>query len=94
MTRYFQALAVDFDGTLTRTGGRPAPDVLDALRRFRDDGRRVLLVTGRILAELRADFPDVEDSASTIRGTVITFGLSCACAAASWRGLPKKTIQT
>ena len=37
--------------------------------------------------------PRSESAASTIKGTVITFGLSSACSAASWRGLPKKTIQ-
>lgn len=62
----FRALAVDFDGTLTRDGRRPAQHVLDALARVRAEGCRVLLVTGRILSELRADFPDVEQHVDAI----------------------------
>ena len=56
MSRYFRALAVDYDGTLT---DRPAPDplVLDALAATRRDGRTIVLVTGRRLEHLRADFP-------------------------------------
>lgn len=61
MVGAFRALAVDFDGTLTRDGRRPAPHVLAALETVRRDGCRVVLVTGRILSELRADFPDADD---------------------------------
>lgn len=60
MSSIFRALAVDFDGTLTRDGKRPTYDVLSALARARDRGCRVLMVTGRMLSELRADFPDVD----------------------------------
>lgn len=60
MISYFHAVAIDYDGTLTRTP-RPAAAVLDAVRAVRDGGLRVLLVTGRILAELRADFPEVDE---------------------------------
>jgi len=59
MPDYFRAVAVDFDGTLT-SGGRPTEDVLDAIARTRAAGRRMILVTGRILTELRAVFPDVD----------------------------------
>ncbi|MBS2028692.1 MAG: HAD hydrolase family protein [Deltaproteobacteria bacterium] len=55
----FHAVATDYDGTLTQ-GGRPTDAVLAALARTRAAGRRVVLVTGRILAELQRDFPDVE----------------------------------
>jgi hydroxymethylpyrimidine pyrophosphatase-like HAD family hydrolase len=54
--RFFHAVAVDDDGTLT-TSGIPSPDVLAAIAETRADGRRVVLVTGRILAELRSVFP-------------------------------------
>jgi hypothetical protein len=47
--RYFHAVAVDYDGTLT-TSGSPPPDVLAAIAETRADGRRVVLVTGGILA--------------------------------------------
>ena len=59
MPARFQALAFDYDGTLTEQG-RPSPQMLAALRRVRDSGRRLVLVTGRILAELRAVFPEVD----------------------------------
>ncbi len=58
--RYFHAVAVDYDGTLA-TSGRPSADVLDAIAQTRADGRRVVLVTGRILAELRSAFPEVDE---------------------------------
>ncbi len=51
---------MDYDGTLT-TEPRPRQEVLEALTRLRECGRVVVLVTGRIFDELRADFPDVRD---------------------------------
>lgn len=60
MSGYFHAVAVDYDGTLT-AAGPPSADVLDALRRIRQMGLRLLLVTGRILSELRSEFPDLDD---------------------------------
>ncbi len=59
MNPWFRAIAVDYDGTLT-TERRPSSDVLSAVREIRLAGLRVILVTGRILAELRADAPDVD----------------------------------
>lgn len=60
MPDYFRAVAVDFDGTLTE-GGRPDQATLHAIDRARTAGRRVVLVTGRILSELRSVFTDVDD---------------------------------
>jgi hydroxymethylpyrimidine pyrophosphatase-like HAD family hydrolase len=71
---YFRAIAVDFDGTLT-SAGRPDEMVLDAVAETRQSGRRVVLVTGRILAELREVFPDVEqwfDALVTENGAVVS----------------------
>ena len=59
MNSYFRAIAVDYDNTLTITA-RPSDDVLAAIREVRRSGRQVILVTGRIIAELRADFPLVD----------------------------------
>ncbi len=53
-------VAFDYDGTLTLTG-RPTDDVLAALARARAHGLTVVLITGRILDELRVEFPDVAD---------------------------------
>jgi hydroxymethylpyrimidine pyrophosphatase-like HAD family hydrolase len=57
---YFKAVAIDFDGTLAE-GGAPSPAVLAAIRSARDMGLRLLLVTGRTLADLQRVFPDVID---------------------------------
>lgn len=65
MAAGFQAIAVDYDGTLTRAD-RPAPDVLAAIREQRERGRAVVLVTGRILSELRRVFPEVEEEFDAI----------------------------
>jgi haloacid dehalogenase-like hydrolase len=57
---YFKAVAIDFDGTLAE-GGAPSPSVRAAVRSVRDLGLRLLLVTGRTLADLRQVFPDVDE---------------------------------
>lgn len=61
----FRAVAVDYDGTLTQ-GPRPQASVLAAVREVRAAGRMVVLVTGRILSELRADFAEVDDEFDAI----------------------------
>ncbi len=69
---WFHALACDYDGTLA-TGGRVAPETVDALRRARESGRRLMLVTGRVLDDLLAVFPalDVFDFAVAENGAVL-----------------------
>ncbi|HJT16183.1 MAG TPA: HAD hydrolase family protein, partial [Thermoanaerobaculia bacterium] len=52
-------LATDFDGTIARED-RVRDDVIDALRRLRISGRRILLVTGRQIANLRSVFPQMD----------------------------------
>lgn len=59
MAHRFAALAFDYDGTLTE-GRRPSPAVLSHLRATRATGTKLVLVTGRILAELRQAAPEVE----------------------------------
>ncbi len=63
----FRALAFDYDGTLT-TGGPPPPELLEALRAVRDEGFVVVLVTGRILDELRTVFPGADSHFDLIVG--------------------------
>src|SRR4051812_33075540 len=53
----FLVLATDYDGTLASKGCVKA-STLDALRRFRDSGRKLVLVTGRLLPELMEVFPE------------------------------------
>jgi hypothetical protein len=48
----YLGLASDYDGTLA-TQGRVPPPTLEALARLRESGRRVVLVTGRELCDLR-----------------------------------------
>ena len=72
-TNYFRAVALDYDGTISH-GPRPEPQMLNAIARVRGSSRKVLLVTGRIMSELRADFPDVDthfDSVVAENGAVI-----------------------
>nr|WP_255700101.1 HAD family hydrolase [Jiella avicenniae] len=52
------ALATDFDGTLAHDG-LVAAEALDALERLKASGRRLILVTGRELPELRGIFPQM-----------------------------------
>ncbi len=53
--RYF-ALATDYDGTLAHDGVVDEATI-EALKRLRQSGRKLILVTGRILADLEAVFP-------------------------------------
>jgi hypothetical protein len=52
-------LACDYDGTIA-DGGRCSPEVVQALARVRESGRKVLLVTGRMLPDLRAVCGEVD----------------------------------
>jgi hypothetical protein len=61
---YFRAVAVDYDGTLAE--GQIVPDTLAALAAARARGIRVILVTGRIMNELRTVFPEVEDHVDAV----------------------------
>ncbi|MGO9956252.1 MAG: HAD hydrolase family protein [Solirubrobacteraceae bacterium] len=61
---YFRAVAVDYDGTLAE--GQIVPDTLAALAEARTRGIRVILVTGRIMNELRTVFPEVEDRVDAV----------------------------
>jgi hydroxymethylpyrimidine pyrophosphatase-like HAD family hydrolase len=53
----YVALATDYDGTLASQGSVSA-EAVQALRRFRDSGRMLILVTGRELEDLLRIFPE------------------------------------
>lgn len=55
----YLALATDYDGTLA-TDGRVDEETLAALGRLRDSGRRLIMVTGRQLDDLRNVFPHLD----------------------------------
>ncbi len=57
----FLALATDYDGTLAHDGV-VSSESLEALRRFRESGRKLILVTGRRLGELVDAFPELDVS--------------------------------
>jgi hypothetical protein len=55
---YFLALATDYDGTLAHDGVVDA-DTAAAIRRLKNSGRRLILVTGRELPDLERAFPEL-----------------------------------
>jgi hypothetical protein len=61
----YLALACDYDGTLA-TDGRVPPPVIEALQHLRRSGRRLLLVTGRELDDLRRISPRAGANAWTV----------------------------
>jgi hydroxymethylpyrimidine pyrophosphatase-like HAD family hydrolase len=54
------ALATDYDGTIA-THGTVDEETRTALRRFRASGRKVILVTGRRIADLSGVYPHLDD---------------------------------
>lgn len=60
--REIRALAVDYDRTLTDPALRIVPRALDALRRARRAGRKVVVVSGRDRAFLERELGDVADA--------------------------------
>jgi HAD superfamily hydrolase (TIGR01484 family) len=55
----YLVLACDFDGTIA-TDGTVRDETLAALRRLRDSGRKIVLVTGREMEDLLKVFPALE----------------------------------
>ena len=55
----YLALASDYDGTLAEHGF-VSEDTIAALRKFRQSGRKLILVTGRELNDLQKVFPKAE----------------------------------
>lgn len=53
----FRAVALDFDGTISSGGGPPDDALVAALAEVRAAGLAVILVTGRIVAELEEAWP-------------------------------------
>ncbi len=72
---FFKVVAADFDGTLA-SGGKLDPEVLRAIDRARGDGLAIVVVTGRIGAELHAEFPQLAGHADALvleNGAVVSF---------------------
>ncbi len=68
----YLALATDYDGTLAHHG-RVSPETWGAVRRLRDSGRKILLVTGRELEDLQTVCPEMGlfDSIVAENGAVV-----------------------
>jgi HAD superfamily hydrolase (TIGR01484 family) len=54
-----RTLATDYDGTIA-THGTVDPDTIAALRRLREAGCTLILVTGRVMPELQEVFPELD----------------------------------
>ena len=54
----YLAMAADYDGTLA-SDGVVLPETIDAIERLVASGRKLILVTGRVLPELLEIFPQV-----------------------------------
>ena len=67
-------LALDYDGTIARDG-RVEPLVIEAVKEAQGRGIVVILVTGRIMADLRRVLPEPElfDAVVTENGAVLSF---------------------
>jgi hydroxymethylpyrimidine pyrophosphatase-like HAD family hydrolase len=74
----YVALASDYDGTLAKDGV-VAPETRNALERFRRSGRRLIMVTGRELADLESVFSrlDLFDCIVAENGAVLYWPGSC-----------------
>lgn len=57
---FFKVVAVDLDGTIA-SGGKLVPQAVAALDKARRDGLAIVLATGRIGADLYAEFPQIAD---------------------------------
>lgn len=55
----FAALATDYDGTLA-SGGTVSNPTLECREKFRQSGRKLVLVTGRVPADLESVSPRLE----------------------------------
>ena len=56
---HYLALACDYDGTLAKDGV-VSPRTIDALEQIRASGRKLLLITGRLLEDLQQAFPRLD----------------------------------
>ncbi|OCB30569.1 HAD family hydrolase [Mycobacterium malmoense] len=72
---FFKVVAVDFDGTLTSSGSLD-PATLRAVDQSRSEGLAIVVATGRIGAELHAEFPQLADHVDALvleNGAVVVF---------------------
>lgn len=63
----YRAVATDFDGTLARDG-HVDEATLEACRRLRASGRKLILVTGREMPDLQKTFPEMASCCDLVVG--------------------------
>lgn len=76
MAGFVQAIGFDLDGTLT-DGSVLSAEAMTATAAARERGIAVVLVTGRILCELREEFPDLPERFDAVvaeNGAVLQYG--------------------
>ena len=68
----YLALASDYDGTIAHDGVVP-PSTIESLEKLRQSGRKLILVTGRVLSDLQTVFPrmDLFDRVVAENGAVV-----------------------
>ena len=71
------ALATDLDGTLTSGGERLKPALVEAMRRLRANGTKLILATGRCTGEaMRITGDDLFDATVAENGALLVVGAS------------------
>ena len=83
---FFQVAALDFDGTLTSEGQLSA-EAIEAIDRVRRNGLLVVLVTGRIGAELAHDHPHIAEHVDAL---VLENGAVAVIDALGFKGIWKR----
>jgi hydroxymethylpyrimidine pyrophosphatase-like HAD family hydrolase len=85
------ALATDYDGTLATSGSVDAP-TLKALEAVKASGRKLLLVTGRILSELRNVFPKFNIGAVMVLPSNVNKATGLKAALSRWGLSPRNVV--
>src|SRR5437868_5861963 len=83
----YLALATDYDGTIAHEGHVDAPTVA-ALERVRQSGRKLILVTGREMDDLRRTFAPLDLVGVGDAENDHAFLKLCGCSAAVANALP------
>jgi hypothetical protein len=91
--RYF-AFATDYDGTLA-THGQVSASAIEALKTLRSGGRKLILITGRILDDLKQVFSqlDLFDLVVAENGALL-YRPSDGTITVATRRIPKEFIET
>src|SRR2546430_863642 len=84
---HYLALACDYDGTLARDGV-VSPQTIDALEHVRASGRKLILITGRLLEDLQMAFPRLDLFTFGVAENDHSFLSLCECSVAVANAIP------